>query len=147
VGNDREGILHEISHQAVIRHNTIVANGGGKHTWLWGGGVVVSTSDHVEIYGNDVRSNGNGITAVQQDRGSGPRGPYRLDALFVHDNNVSASGETGVAQDVGDPSVFSRSLLFANNTYRGGAPLAWADDDLSWPRWQSYGKDLTGSWG
>ena len=145
--NQNEGILHEISHDAVIRDNTIAGNGLG-HTrdWLWGGGIVISTSDHVEVRGNVLTGNGNGITGVQQDRGrSGNGEEYVLDDIAVSDNTVTESGITGLAQDTSNPAVFRRQLRFDRNTYRGGA-FACDDNDVAWAGWQACGYDESGAW-
>jgi parallel beta-helix repeat protein len=145
--NQNEGILHEISHNAVIRDNTIAGNGVGQtRDWLWGGGIVISTSDHVEVRGNVLTGNGNGITGVQQDRGRrGDAEQYVLDDIAVSDNTVTDSGITGLAQDTSDPAVFLRRLRFDRNAYRGGA-FACDDSDVAWAGWQACGHDRSGTW-
>jgi parallel beta-helix repeat protein len=145
--NQNEGILHEISHDAIIRDNTIIENGRGQtRDWLWGGGIVISTSDHVEVRNNVITGNGNGITAVQQERGRNADGRvYLLDDISVFDNTVTENGITGVAQDTSNPAVFRRQLRFDRNTYRGGA-FACDDNDVEWRGWQACGHDPSGTW-
>jgi parallel beta-helix repeat protein len=145
--NQNEGILHEISHDAVIRDNTIVGN-GVDHTrdWLWGAGITLSTSDHVVVRDNVITGNGNGITAVQQARGRDAAGSeYLLDDIEIYGNTVTDSGITGIAQDTSDPAVFLRRLRFDENNYRGGA-FACDDNDVEWEGWQACGEDPAGTW-
>jgi parallel beta-helix repeat protein len=66
--NRAEGILYEISQDAVIRNNRIYRNGLRASGWYWDGGIVVASSSNVEIYGNRLSGNYDGITGTQQDR-------------------------------------------------------------------------------
>ena len=125
--NEREGIYHEISGAAVIRANTLVGNGRAHNVWLWGAGIVVAGSDHVEVVGNVLRDNVNGISGIQQARGSGRYGPHLVSHLWVHDNSIDRSGGSGVVQDNGDQGVWSRSNRFENNTYTNGSWFIWRD--------------------
>src|SRR5262249_29968583 len=80
--NDGPRIFHQISHHVTIRNNTIKDNGSLTDTgWLWTAGIQISTSDNAEIYGNLIEVNSmkytHGIAFIQQNRGSGPLGPYR----------------------------------------------------------------------
>ena len=147
VGNSGAGIFHEISYSATIRNNHVRGNGFRNRGWLWEGGIMVAGSQDVEIYGNTLVDNYNGITLIQQDRGSGSLGPYLLQDVTVQDNKVVRSGLTGAVQDIGDPSIFSnRNLTFRDNDYTDVAGFSWADDEsLSWPQWRGYGMDLRGS--
>jgi hypothetical protein len=145
--NDNEGILHEISHDAVILDNRLTGNGViGDHSWLWGGGIVISSSENVEVSGNRLTDNGNGITGVQQDRGDGRHGPHLLQNLSVHGNTVLASGVSGIAQDVHDRGVFARHLAYAGNTYLHSGLFAWEGGLWSWNRWQGFHQDALGTW-
>jgi hypothetical protein len=148
--NAQMGIFHEISYAAVIRNNIVRRNGFSFSTWVWGAGILVAASPNVEIYGNTVEGNADGIAAVQQDRGSGRYGAYQLANLWVHDNTVTMSqGLTGVVEDIDDPSVFtSRNIRFTNNRYRFLVDdyfFTWQDDDRSDAQWKSYGMDVTGT--
>lgn len=145
VGNEKAGIYYEISYDAVIRDNYIEGNGFGFDPWLWGGGIVISSSPNVEIFGNTLVNNADGIGAVEQNRSSDPAryGPLRIENLYVHDNAVTmAQGLTGVAQDIGDKSVFqSRNNRFVNNTYTIGSGnyFEWDNRQMSYASWQGYG--------
>ena len=72
--NVRFGILHEISYSAVIRNNTVRRNGWGYKDWMEGAGISIGNSANVEVYGNLVEGNGDGIGGSQQNRGSGAYG-------------------------------------------------------------------------
>ena len=66
--NWSEGVLNEISRDAVIRYNRLNGNGVRAAGWYWDGGVTIAFSFNVEIYGNRLSGNYNGITGTQQDR-------------------------------------------------------------------------------
>ena len=145
VGNAKAGIYYEISYDAVIRDNYIEGNGFGFDPWLWGGGIVISSSPNVEIYGNTVVNNADGIGAVEQNRSNDPApfGPLRIENLYVHHNTVTMSqGLTGVAQDVGNKAVFqSRNNRFEDNVYNigSGSFFEWDNRQMSYSSWQGYG--------
>ncbi len=145
-GNSGAGIFHEISYSATIRNNQVRGNGFRNRGWLWEGGIMVAGSQNVEIYGNIVEDNYNGITLIQQDRGSGAIGPYLLRNVSVHDNTVVRSGRTGAVQDMGDQSMFTTGdITFQNNDYASVVGFSWADRSLAWRQWQGYRMDLTGT--
>ena len=149
--NARIGIFHEISYAAVIRSNVVERNGFDPvgPGWLYGAGILVAHSPNVEVVGNTVRDNKNGIAGIQQNRGSGAFGPYRLENLWVHDNVVvMAVGLTGVAQDVGDNTVFTgRNNRFDRNMYclTPARPFAWLNADRTATEWQTFGQDVNGT--
>ena len=143
------GILYEISYGAVIRNNTALRNGAGQNVWLHGAGIFVQNSSNVEIYGNTVADNYNGITAVQQNRGSGQFGPWITRNVFIHDNHVSMrTGLSGFAQDIADRRLFNRATVrFDRNTYHvytSAVPFAWNDTWISAAQWQASGQDTAG---
>jgi parallel beta-helix repeat protein len=150
IANANQGIFHEISYAAVIRNNTAQGNGFDRCCWLMGAGILVAASPNVEIYGNTVSGNFNGIGAIQQNRGSGAYGPHLVQNLHVHDNtvNVAAGGRSGVARDYGDNSIFtSWNNRFVHNTYSLGTnakPFEWMNGQRSESQWRAYGQDLTG---
>ena len=148
--NARMGILHEISYAAVIRDNTVRRNGFGFPNWIWGAGILVASSPDVEISGNWVEENADGIGAVQQARGSGPHGPYQVRNLHVHDNVVRMSqGWTGMVQDVGDTTCFtSCNNRFEQNRYHLGLEsryFNWMNFERSESEWRSYKLDVGGT--
>lgn len=148
--NDYSGIFHEISYAAVIRNNTATGNGFGGAKWVDGAGILVSSSRDVEVYGNTLAANRNGITALQSDRGSGAYGVHDLTNLYVHDNTVDlGSGEQGVVENNGSTAVFtSMHVRFSHGAYRLGTvsqPFLWNDRSLSDSGWRGYGLDVDGT--
>ena len=132
--NSSEGIHHEISYDAVIRYNTVFANGYGYDSWLYGAQILISTSQNVEIYDNKVEvasGYGDGIALIQQERGVGPHGEWRTSGNHVHNNIVIYHGENGVSGAVGDynnEGLFSGGNRFYNNSYQAtrGDHIHWA---------------------
>ena len=144
--NHANGIFHEISYGGVIRNNTIRNNGFGHDSWLWGAGILVAASQNLDIYGNVVTGNYNGITLVQQDRGSGEYGPYVVRNNHVYDNRIVDSGISGAARDISSHAVFDDNNLFTGNDYVGSSHWEWQNKRISWDSWRSYGHDADGSY-
>jgi parallel beta-helix repeat protein len=151
--NSGAGIFHEISYAATIRNNIIRRNGFAKG-WVTGAGILVAASSDVEIYGNQVLDNKQGIVGTQQNRVINPSGisaAKNLKNLFVHDNTVRAApgGVTGIVQDTGDNGVFtSRNNRFRSNHYYLGSDLTdfqWMNKKITKQQWQGYGQDLQGT--
>jgi parallel beta-helix repeat protein len=145
VDNAGIGIFHEISYDAIIANNEVRGNGFAFDSWLWGAGIAVSTSVNVEVYGNTVEGNADGIVGVQQDRSDSPAsyGPLSLENLTVHDNLVTGNGGwTGIGQDVGDNSVFtSRNNRYYDNVYeQDGEHFFWLNDPRSYEEWVGFGQ-------
>ncbi|MDT0353782.1 right-handed parallel beta-helix repeat-containing protein [Pseudonocardia charpentierae] len=117
--NRAEGIYYEISQDAVIRHNRVYRNGFGALGWHWGGGITVASSFNVEVYGNRLSGNYNGITGIQQDRPDSTPPAHLLTGFDVHDNVICATDDgghpTGVAADNG-ADLAARDIRFADNT-------------------------------
>jgi len=139
--NWANGIFHEISYDAVIRNNVIRRNGFGHDVWLWGGGIMISSSPNVEIYGNTLEGNANGIAMTRQNRGSGTYGEHTLANIHVYNNSVTDSGMTGIAKDYGGDEVYSAGNTFESNTYSGSSSWFWFNREVSWSQWNSYGND------
>ena len=103
--NFAEGIVYEISRDAVIRNNLVHGNGRRGAGWYWDGGITVASSSNVEVYGNRLSGNYNGITGTQQHRPDSTPPAHLLDGLHVHDNLICATGggehPTGVVADIG----------------------------------------------
>ena len=109
--NEQDGIKHEISYDAIIRDNIVVANGKSKDDWLWGSQILIQNSSDVQVYGNLVEvaaEFGNGIGIVHQDRGKGAYGPWDAVRNDVHDNTIvhlGSHGQNGIATDEDDAFV------------------------------------------
>jgi hypothetical protein len=149
--NTRCGIFHEISYDAVIRFNTAARNGSEATRPVRGGGIQVTSSPNVEIYGNTLVDNHAGFAINQDERGAGAYGPYELQNLYVHDNTVTlAPGTyTGLGVTVPDWSYYtSRNNRFENNTYYlegNSAPFWWQEAPRSVAEWQNFGQDVGGT--
>jgi parallel beta-helix repeat protein len=118
-GNFAEGIFYEISRNGVIRDNVVSGNGRRRAGWYWDGGITVASSSGVQIYGNRLSGNFNGITGTQQDRPDSTPPAHLLDGLHVHDNLICATGggghPTGVVADNG-ADLAARDIVFTGNT-------------------------------
>jgi hypothetical protein len=144
--NFAAGIFHEISYSAVIRENVARRNGFGHNAWLWGGGITIAGSQDVQVYANEVVGNYNGITMVQQDRGSGAYGPYLVRNNHVHTNRIVDSGKSGAARDVSSQAIFTDNNRFTSNSYVGDVQWEWVNKRHSWSEWRSFGHDVEGSY-
>jgi parallel beta-helix repeat protein len=151
--NRDAGIWHEVSYNAIIRYNTVERNGGTEAPgWLNRGGINVTNSADVEIYGNTLRDNANGI-GIMQAAGyptSGPYGAYEVRNLVVRDNVVGMQiGRTGLANNLGDQTYYtSRNNQFVNNSYylgKNSAYYLWDERNLTETQWKGYGNDTTGT--
>ena len=145
IGNDRMGIFHEISYDAVITDNEVRSNGFGFDAWLWGAGIAVSTSVNVEIYGNVVEGNADGIVAIEQDRSDAPAsyGPLSLTNLAVYENVITGNGGwSGIGQDVGSNDVFtSANNRFYDNAFdQEGTHFFWLNDPRTYEEWVGFGQ-------
>jgi hypothetical protein len=151
--NDGAGIDHEISYAAIIRNNIIARNGWGSSnhtTWPEGSGILINSSPDVEIAGNTLMDNANGIGLIQSARGEGLYGPHIVRNLDAHDNSITQpAGFTGAAQDVGNAAVFAgRNIRFRRNRYvlrRNGVPFRWSGAARTVAEWREYGQDVDGS--
>jgi len=150
VDNTGPGIFHEISYSAVIRNNRVEGNGFGFSTWLWGAGILIAASSDVEVFGNLVINNANGIAGIQQDRGAGDLGDYLLARLNVYNNTIDlGEGQMGVVEDIGDPTVFTdREIVFDRNIYGAGVGRSYQWDGRQMDRygWVDAGQDVNGTW-
>jgi parallel beta-helix repeat protein len=143
INNYGSGIFHEISFGAVIRNNRVEGN-AFPHSH---GGIKVTNSEDVEIYGNVVKGNDGGIHAGQNDRGG-----YQLTNLWVHDNTISFSvGWSGlIVNSGGDVFYTGKNNRFDRNTYTLGGearPFFWMHDKRSAAEWRNYGLDSSGTIG
>jgi hypothetical protein len=102
---------------------------------------MIASSSNVEIYGNTLEDNYNGIAMTQQNRGSGEHGPHTLANNYAHDNTVTSSGWTGIAYDYGGDGVYYANNRFENNSYSGSSGWFWFNREVSWSDWTSYGND------
>jgi hypothetical protein len=117
--NFREGVFYEISQDAVIRYNNVNGNGHAANGWYWDAGILVNASFNVEVYGNRLAGNYNGITGVQQDRPDSTPPEHLLNNFHSYDNLICATGggghPTGVVADNG-ADLAARDISFTGNT-------------------------------
>src|SRR5207253_654467 len=83
-------------------------------------GIFIAASANVQVYGNYLEDNADGICALQQNRSSDetafgqPVGSYRLRGLSIHDNYIaSAVGSVGVSADYLTSEVVDLSSTYA----------------------------------
>ncbi|TCO52054.1 parallel beta helix pectate lyase-like protein [Kribbella antiqua] len=152
--NAADGIRYEISYQAVIEQNVVESNGFGTGRnsggSLWdGGGINVNTSSQVEVRGNLVKDNRNGISIQSRTRGQGPRGLYVLADVVVEGNLVvmdDSTASTGVVENERSPTR-DGAVIFRRNSYQLGEGgnaedrFAFKGKTLSWNQWQQAGFD------
>jgi hypothetical protein len=151
--NASAGIMHEISYSAIIRNNTVRRNGFARD-WVVGAGILVSASSDVQVYGNTVSGNKQGIVAIQQDRVvNGVDFTKNLKNLYVHNNTVTITsdmGRSGIASGTGDIAVWTnRNNRFQSNVYyltqAGSRPFVWKDGPATVAGWKSYQQDTNGT--
>jgi parallel beta helix pectate lyase-like protein len=148
--NTYGGIYHEVSYDAKIRYNICERNGMAKPGGLRYGGINVDNSPNVEIYGNTLSNNRDGIGGRQVSHGAQPEpyGPLQLKNFYVHDNTVTMSqtgGYNGVIQFMGDNSYYtSKNNKFVKNTYYlSGTAMYfhWLGSPRTDSQWRGYGQD------
>lgn len=159
--NDLSGIMHEIGYRATIRNNTLSRNGRGKPDpgWVDGAGILVVSSSDVEVYGNTLVDNWQGISGLEAERGAGSRGRWVLSRLYVHDNVLwqtkpvePGSGRSGIIQVDQHTTAFNAGAdnRFERNTYHVGStprPFVWMNRDLTPDEWRWYQQDVEGTIG
>jgi parallel beta-helix repeat protein len=141
-GNSYRGIMEEISYGATISNNTISGN-GNVSGWIAGAGIVISTASNIEVVGNILNGNAQGIIGFQQDRGNGSQGRYRVQGNNIHDNFIvmteGITGFTGGAEK-------DTTNHFYNNHYflRSSTAFIWGNNtDVQ--GWQAAGQDKSGT--
>jgi parallel beta-helix repeat protein len=155
--NERGGILHEISYDATIRDNVVRRNGTGRDWphWTTGAGIEVISSRNVEVTGNTVEDNWQGITALDDHRGAGNAGPYTIVNLNVHHNTIRSrvvddgAGRTGLVDTKGTGAFQSTSNnRFHQNTYSLGERrlyFLWMGREMDEGEWRRFQQDVSGS--
>jgi parallel beta-helix repeat protein len=152
--NRWRGIFHEISYACIIRNNQVRRNGHGFPSTLGafeGAGILISNSPNVEVYGNTVEDNRNGIMAREEDRPQHPSGmgPHNTTNLYVHDNIVKQTDDGRAAgvtdtDPYHDPYSAASNNRFARNVYVIGSNTKWRwapNADVSRSQWQGAGQD------
>lgn len=139
------GIFHELSGQAVIRNNTVTGNGLVSGGLFYQADILVATSHDVDVYGNTVASNGNGIGITDTDRGCVCAAANDT----VHNNTITLTGHGIAAGLDGRPAAYSAGNRFQANRYDvpdpTGAWWQWSGRAVPWGAWQADGQDTTGA--
>lgn len=152
--NDRAGISHEIGLSAVIRRNTLRANGATRFGWGWNAQIQVQNSAHTLVQENLVHLHpqlgGNGIMLIQQNRGPGTA----VRNVRVEGNTVvmpRARGHVaGWFADFDADAFAAAGNRFEGNRYlvpaaHGRARLWSLNGEVGFTRWQQSGADETGT--
>lgn len=146
------GIHYEISYDGVIKNNLVEDDGiltNSTETTPWyGGGIIVSNSENVEVSGNTVTDCSNGIFGTYANRGSDATTglPYTLKNLNVHNNTVTQ--QTGLAAGIMratalDDTVYTswsnhftdNIFNLSNSTY---SYFYWLFQNWTFSQWQTY---------
>jgi parallel beta-helix repeat protein len=150
--NYHAGIKHEVSCDAVIRNNTVIGNGFGNDGWIAGAGILVANSPNVEVYGNVVRNNNDGIGGVNATRShsTDQRCKIELRNFWVHDNTIEMKvGHTGIVTNIDSSVVTSMNNRFDRNTYilpNDGPFYRWGSTGITAAQWKAAGQDTNGTW-
>ena len=116
--NTHVGIMYEISQAGTIKGNTVSGN-GTVHKGVYGSGILIVSSQDVEVHDNVLSGNSNGIVAHREARGSGTFGVREVRNLWVHDNDIDQRfGSSGMLDFIGDNAML-RTLnnRFDRNRY------------------------------
>lgn len=150
-GNTWGGIVVDSSQGGALRGNFAARNGKAKPSWLWGAQIMLIASENIEVRNNVAMvdaAGGNGITLIDQERGTGRFGPRRLAAVTVGDNLIVYLGGAGVSGMAGDGSraMPQSTILFDRNTYIApGANPRWSWGSLrAWEEFRSMGQETNG---
>lgn len=153
--NEECGIQHELSFSAIIKNNTLSGNGYLASDWLWNGQILIENSSNVQIYDNTVEvpvSGANGISIINQNRGSGPLGPWIAANNTVHNNSVTylgAGGGSGMVDDTGSHPILGNSFN-SNKYYLTTGSMAtsehwWWFSIMTFSKFQGNGEELSGT--
>lgn len=152
--NAAGGIQHEVSQNCTIKNNFVYRNGPAPN-WFWQSQISIQNSHDCEVANNVVRATagiGNGIGQIQQNRGSGSRGPWLAFNNTVHDNDITfEAGSTamnGLGTDTTPPAQLAAGG-FANNHYHVPdiTRALWQSQATfyNWAAWHAFGQDLAGT--
>lgn len=155
MNNSSAGIFYEIGRHARIEKNTVAANGNPlwRDPWLWDAQILVSTSSDVVVENNIVfvTKYGNGITIVDQNRGTDAIGELRASNNRVIGNSITYEGDTGTSGGTSDrEKTFQNNNVFDANTYHFlGAKgprghFYWAGSPVEWEDFRLAGNEKSG---
>jgi hypothetical protein len=124
-----EGIFDEISLRSSITDNLILnsptGRTSGRMDWLYGAGILISTSSGGEYLRNDVDGSYHGIIAIDQShRDDTPTG-YNAADYFVDHNKVNDVFKLGAGQDVDRMDIFNPDAWGDNNDFTNVGRYEW----------------------
>jgi parallel beta-helix repeat protein len=151
-GNRDSGIHYEISCRGRIVENEVENNGAGSEARQGrGAGIQIVASHDVEVQGNTVRGNQNGITVLGRDRGPAGDCRRRTSNVSVRSNRIWLAGDRDRRQRVGlwdaDDPVEGIGVTFTANQY---CLEDLSQDHFFWKspvsrqEWQRLGQDDSG---
>jgi hypothetical protein len=141
-----------VSCDAVIRDNTALGNGFSRNAWVDGAGILVMNSPNVQVFGNVVRNNNDGIAGIHSTRSHSVDRRCEIDLknFWVHDNTIEMKvGHTGVVWNVDHDLVKGPwNNRFDRNTYilpNDGQFYQWGSE-MTTTEWKAAGQDKNGTW-
>jgi len=156
--NTDEGVIIEASFNVAVHDNLVKDNGLRMDpTWMQGAGIVNQSSANVDVYGNTVDGNLNGIGATQRARGRGAFGAREVANFRVYGNVIiMRGGQSGLVETTGDSTYYkSKGNRYWGNRYVLGCqekPFIWKDPlnrasyrSLSTAEWVAAGNDPSAS--
>lgn len=155
MNNARMGIFHETSYDAVINNNIVISNSPNWYPWVYGSQILIATSSNTEVYNNYVvtsENGGNGLTFLEQNRGSGIYGVWETRNNFAYNNivvHLNDDALSGIASDYNQSSLLNHgNNRFDNNMYYVTNPndtyWSWSTGPISFGELQTLGQEDNG---
>jgi hypothetical protein len=160
--NHGAGIFHEISFNAVIRHNIVRHNGIAEGEWFWGSDILIAASQDVEVYGNTLTVSPGKCGIMLIDQGRDDQAPARRGLVYktrnnkVHDNEMTfeevacAGGASDVEPGHENFSIITEgNNVFDGNVYRaprmsGPVRFEWGHATFDWGGLRGKGVEPNG---
>ncbi|MFI5262681.1 MAG: right-handed parallel beta-helix repeat-containing protein, partial [Candidatus Limnocylindrales bacterium] len=132
------GIMYEVSSGGKFYNNVVWGNGSPSAGWVWAAGILISSSQNAEVYGNIVAWNRDGISVVSQSRADAPGS---VSGNYVHDNTIVLGPP--VATDGSDKTLLAFADDWSSGMYAAGANnhgarnVFWSSQPE--PQWARFG--------
>jgi parallel beta-helix repeat protein len=155
--NQRSGIYHEISFNAVIRNNRLRHNHHEKRDWFWSAEILIAGSQDVEVSGNTLVADAGICGVMLIDQGRHDNGPlYKTRNNTIRGNDMTFEGGAcaGGASDT-KPGHDNYNIIedgnnrFDGNTYRVARPseprrFVWGHEVTDWDGFRRKGLEKNG---